>query len=123
MNYVNFLNRIIDDGIAAATESYKNSVPKREGAVAGFRACRGKSPTELLMLLREANQRQTILVGTEDMDAYWRARCFQAEVEWTCNVVSAALQNMGESTIVTPTARGYMKAAEILGVGDNLQLN
>src|SRR5205085_11527834 len=113
VKYADFLCAVVDQGIVAASESYKNKDAHRRGSVAGFEACRNKSPDELLALLGEAGHRQTRLVGTDDMDAYWYARCFWGEVEWTCNVVSAALQNMGLKPIITPTARGYMKAASI----------
>lgn len=56
MNYNDFLNRIIDDGITAAKRDYENSPDKLKGAVAGFEACRGKSPPELFELLREAGE-------------------------------------------------------------------
>lgn len=57
-----------------------------------------------------------------DRSNYWYYRCFHVEVEWVCNVVSAALQNQREETIVPPTARGYLKASEILGVSANMTL-
>ena len=50
MNYNDFLSRVIDDGIAAATADYADDEPRRIGAVAGFNACRQKSPEELLEL-------------------------------------------------------------------------
>jgi len=37
-------------------------------------------------------------------------------MNWVCNVVSALLMNQGLSTIIQPTARGVLKAAEIVGV-------
>ena len=53
--------------------------------------------------------------GLTDIERYWRVRCFALEVEWTCNVVSAALVNQGlGEAIVPPTARGVMQAARIL---------
>lgn len=120
MNFDAFLTRIIDDGIAACSESYKNDKQKREGAVAGFNACRGRTIFELRQTLFVA-QRAADNARAVDRDNYWYLRCFHAEVEWVCNVVSSALQNQGEEPIVIPTARGYMKAAEILGVGANMQ--
>ena len=47
---------------------------------------------------------------------FWYYRCYQAEVEWVCNVVSAVLVNEGGKSLFAhlPTARGWIKANEIL---------
>jgi len=116
-----FLTRVIDDGIKACCESYKNDKQKREGAIAGFEACRGKTVFELRQQLFIA-QRAADVARAVNKDNYWYLCCFHAEIEWVCNVVSSALQNQGEEPIVTPTARGFMKAAEILGVAGNMTL-
>jgi hypothetical protein len=122
MEFRAFLDRVIDDGIAAARADYREG-PKLEGSVEGFEDCRGKGPTELRDLLAEARQ-ETVkarrAIGDESdqalVDAYWRIRCRELEIEWVCNVASAALMNQGLRVIVPPTARGVMKAAEIVGV-------
>ena len=122
--YHAFLNRVIDDGIAAARDSYATDPHKQRGAVEGFEACRGKRPDELAELLTEANRRSNaareLVHNSNEHDvaaqSYWHVRCYAAEVEWVCNVVSCALQNEGRPTIVIPTARAFRKAAEILGV-------
>ncbi len=119
MDYMTFLGRVISDGVTAAEESYRDhpekpkNEMKRRGAVAGFRACDGKTPGELLELLGEANRRAQEKFEEDD---YWEHRCFALEVEWTCNVVSAMMANEGKNPIVAVTARGMMKASEILGV-------
>lgn len=119
--YGDFLTRVIDDGIAAARRDYAGDADarrlKREGAILGFENCRGLQPEELLALLTEANERATRAHRNED-GYYWYWRCRALQIEWTCNVVSAALLNEGKPTIVPPTARGMMKAAEILGVAN-----
>lgn len=120
MKYSDFLTRIVDDGIKACRKSYENDTQKREGAVAGFNACRGRTIFELRQQLDLARKAADAAFAV-DRSNYWYLRCFHAEVEWVCNVVSAALQNQGEEPIVTPTVRGYMKAAEILGVGANMR--
>lgn len=114
-----FVTKIIDDGIAAARADYAHDAAKMKGAVAGFEACRNKDPLQLRNLLSDARRKAGALyfVEEEKLDAYWEARCFELEVEWVCNVVSAALVNRGDPPILQPTARGVMKAAEILGVG------
>ena len=38
-------------------------------------------------------------------------------MEWTCNCVSAIMANSGMDPIVPPTARGFIKAAEVTSVG------
>lgn len=94
---------------------------KREGAVAGFEACRNKTVFELRQQLHLAANLADIARAT-DRERYWYHRCFHAEIEWVCNVVSACLQNQGLDIIVIPTARGFLKAAEIIGVKGNLTL-
>jgi len=135
--YEDLLARVIDDGIVAASRDYARSPSKRRGAVAGFEACRGKSPDQLRQLLhdarlatRNATERHHPLYRKRldaywetrcyeaEIDAYWETRCYEAEIEWVCNVVSAALANQGLPTIVPPTARGVMAAAVVLGVGE-----
>jgi hypothetical protein len=112
-----FLARIIDDGQAAARDSYADSLDKLEGAVAGFEACRGLSPLELITVLEHAALQAQEAFRTKS-DDYWRVRCYQLEVEWVCNCVSAALINNGVGALRQdlPTARGVQKAASILGV-------
>lgn len=121
MNLKKFLDRIVDDGIAACRESYKNNQQKREGAIVGLEACRGKTVFELRQQLHVAGNAADVARAV-DRENYWYLRCYHAEIEWVCNVVSSALQNQGLDVIVTPTARGYMKAAEILGVKGDLSL-
>ncbi len=115
MDYITYLARIIDDGIAAVERDYARDPVKLKGAKEGFEACRGKSPPELQKLLGEARHR-TAEAYRQVESAYWEIACFEAEVEWTCNCVSAALANEGQPTIVTPTARAVLKVAEVLGV-------
>lgn len=117
MEYGAFLTRIIEDGLVACRKSYADRPNKLEGSIAGFEACRGKQPMELAILLQEARRNMALaLVDGTSIDDYWRKRCYYAEIEWVCNVVSAALQNEGKSIIVPVTARGVIKAAEIIGV-------
>jgi len=120
MPYYEFLTSVIADGIAAAMADYKAQPDKLKGSVAGFEACKGKDPGTLLTVLHEA-RRRTHQAYADQAENYWEIRCFEAEVEWTCNCVSAMLSNEGLPTIVTPTARGVFKAAEILGVGTGVQ--
>lgn len=115
MDYAAFLTTVIDQGIAAASESYRNSPSKLAGAVDGFNACRGKLPPELAELLTEARKATAKAYHDKAAD-YWRIRCYESEIEWTCNVVSAMLMNQGLAVIIPPTARGVLKAATIIGV-------
>jgi len=122
MHFSEFLNRVIDDGIAAAREDYAKPAQKRklEGSIAGFEACRNVRPlhahqdlTELLDAARTSTHAASL--GDERED-YWWFRCYELEVEWICNCVSAVLINEGKPPIITPTARGVLKAADIIGV-------
>lgn len=120
MDYSSLLNRIIEDGITAAKRSYANDETKREGAVAGFEACRDKQPSELQDLLANARSATLAARRIPNPTWYWHCRCYELEIEWTCNVVSAVLMNENLPTIVEPTARALLKAAEILGVASAL---
>ena len=126
VSYELFLGRIIDDGIEAARHDYRDAPgmslrrPKREGSVAGFEACRGKQPHELAQLLAAAQtqtaQARRVTAESRDMEAseYWYHRCYEAEVEWVCNCVSALLQMLHRPTICDVTYRGLRKALEIV---------
>jgi hypothetical protein len=119
MELNSFLTRIIDDGIRAARRDYAHKPDRLRGALAGFEACRGKTPEEIANLLAAARTatRDAQLVPQRDSTiSYWEIRCREAEIEWVANCLSAALAGIGLRTIITPTARGYMKAAEVLGV-------
>jgi hypothetical protein len=111
------LNHIIDDGIEAARLDYakpRNTL-KREGAIAGFTECRGKQPSEIKALLAEANERAFRAPG-DDAEHFWYWRCRALEIEWVANVLSNIMVAHGWPAIAMTTARGAMKAAEIVGV-------
>lgn len=127
MYYNEFINRIIDDGIAACKESYASDKEKMEGAIDGFEACRKtETPPELQMLWQDAKEilRKERLfedelrgIGATRERGYWYYRCYESEIEWVCNVVSAMLINQhGHGALAShlPTARGFLKAAQIL---------
>jgi len=94
MNYQEFLTKVIDEGIAAARKDYADQKDKLNGSIAGFEACRDKTPEELKLLL-ESSQISTKDAYTNQLVNYWWFRCYEAEVEWVCNVVSAMLYNQG----------------------------
>ncbi len=116
MEYAEFLNRIVDDGIEAARKSYAGRPDKLRGAVAGFESCRGKSPDELKSALETAG-RATQMARVCRADNYWETRCFEAEIEWVVNCIGAAMSHPGS------TVRGLMKAAEILQTDDQAEHN
>lgn len=117
------LHRIVEDGIKAAKQSY--SKPEQEeklkGSIDGFNSCVGINIGKDSIVvwfqnhLQEANKLAQEKFGKEDSD-YWYWRCRAAEIEWTCNVLSAVFQAQGWPIIVAPTARGFIKAADIIGV-------
>jgi len=121
VDYESFLIEVIDGGMEAAGKDYAGDSPsrtrKREGAIKGFEECRGKTPEELAALLTSSNARTQEAYREQD-DDYWYWRCRALEIEWVCNVVSAMLQNEGRRPLAAhlPTARGVMRAAEIVGV-------
>jgi hypothetical protein len=123
LEYYEFLSKIINDGIEAAKADYNK--PKDEhrlsGSLEGFESCRNKSPDELSTLLLNARKEATEkLRHDEKVEEYWFHRCKELEIEWVCNCVSAILQNHGLPTLITPTARGVLKAAEVVGVKDTV---
>lgn len=117
MDFAQFIEQVINDGIEAARADYKEQRQKQklDGSILGFERCRGKNPEELMILLREAEEetRKAYIKQSKD---YWFIRCQEAEIEWACNCVSAALVNNGFDPIITPTVRGAMKVADIVGV-------
>ena len=118
MHYKDFLDRVIDEGIEAAGKSYVKDPAKFRGARAGFEACRDQMPHQLVETLKNARL-ATCSAFADEADDYWEIRCYEAEVEWVCNVVSAALMNHGLFPIATVTARGVVTAARILGFGSD----
>lgn len=111
-----FIEEVIRTGIEGAKESYGDDPEKLAGSIAGFEACRGKTPEEIAKLLGVAavNTRRAY---AEDLPDYWRHRCFEAEIHWVCNCLSAVLVNEGIAPIVEPTARAVMHANRILSGG------
>lgn len=111
MHYENFLAEVINRGIVGLCEhyppegdgKYSHHKNNREGGCAGFEACRGKQPAELLAIFSDARDKTQAAYWNENKDRYWWYRYFEIEVEWVCNVVSAALHNEGKPTIITPT--------------------
>jgi hypothetical protein len=99
-----FLQTLVDDGIAAVTRNYADCPHKLEGSIAGFEACRGKSPGQPRELLTDCEAMDERLMKTALKDAdlardrlhdFWRLRCLIQEVRYLCNVVSAALVEYG----------------------------
>ncbi len=117
MDYQAFLAKIIETGVKGAHADYAKPEDARKlrGSLDGFEACRGKSPREISVLLAEARTRVTLAYGGEDIEHYWELVCLASEIEWTANVISAALLMEGQPTIVTPTYRGILHAYRLLG--------
>jgi hypothetical protein len=119
MPYRDFLNAVIDDGIEEVREAYAKpgDAGKRDGAIRGFEECRGREPSELLLLQAEADRAVHDKRVAQAADYwYWRYRALQ--VGWVLNVLSAAEHAAGREPHVPPTARGMLKAADILGVAE-----
>lgn len=118
MRYEDFIDAVVVLGIAASAESYAQDEPKRTGSREGFEACRGKSYPQLLDMLGPARKAAVEMMCTEPdaIDTYWRLTCVAAEIEWTLNVVSCALEMSGYSAslCVMMTARGATTAERIL---------
>lgn len=123
MTLSELIDRIIDEGIEAARRDYDKPYQTAHlaGAVSGFESCRGKKPSELLVALTLA-KRQTqemqleYVTGKRDMDGYWFTRCYELEIEWVLNCVSAVLHNEGFQPLIPFTARAVINVAKIVGV-------
>lgn len=123
MNYRDFVLRICSDGEAEVKRAYTDP-NKIAGALDGFAEARQtvdaddlkgmlksahKDTADALEASRASRRDQALL------DRYWFMRMRELQIEWVANVVSASAYNRGLPTIVTPTLRGWEKAAEILG--------
>ncbi len=122
--YDQLLERIISEGLAEVHEAYAtpNEHHKRDGAIEGFEACRGKTPLELVDCWKEAEAAASKIMRDDreaktDDQRYWRQRYKAMQIEWVCNVVSVAFVNNGYAPLLghLPTMRGAMKYAEIVG--------
>lgn len=116
MNYQEFLAKVIDGGIVAARANYVGQPLRIEGAIAGFEACRGKTSSELLFVLAEADLKQREAFAQESPD-FWKYRCAELEVDWVCNCVSAFEVLNGRLSLgaVWPTARAMRRTIEVMG--------
>ena len=121
--YDQLLDRIIAEGIAEVREAYADPKEhhKRDGAIEGFEACRGKAPADLVALWTEVERDSMQLrrePSAENMQNYWKQRYKALQIEFVCNVVSVGLVNSGLPPLLghLPTARGAMKYAAIVGV-------
>lgn len=124
--YAQLLDRVISDGIAEVREAYADPDKhhKRDGAIEGFEACRGKTPGELVALWQAAENEAHEIVRADRADSpevvkiYWRKRYKALQVEFVLNVISVGL---GQPLLAhLPTARGALKYAEIVGVSGEL---
>ena len=126
--YAQLLDRVITDGIAEVAEAYsddkdpdgsRHHTAKREGAVAGFEACRGKAPEEIVQLHASAVHASrctaSVAVHREDnLRNHWRQRYYELQIEWVLNVLSVGLSRPLLAHL--PTYRGALKYAAIVGV-------
>lgn len=120
MSFEYFLNQVIDRGIAAASEDYKDHASdKFLGSVAGFEVCRGKSPLDLLEVYAES-QEYASQAMFQRASNYWYFRCYQLEVEWVLNCVSCLLVNEGGEPLLShlPTCNAMILVSKIVGVSE-----
>lgn len=130
MKYHDFIETVIERGITAAKQSYVRvdstqvvvDKCKLVGSIAGFEACKNKLPQELLVLWVRATDKMNEVAAQKvarDVYLYWR--CYQAEIEYVCDVVSAMLVNSGKRALLKgfPTIQGVNMARKILLVERN----
>jgi len=123
IDYSSFLEQCINDGIEAAKNDYTKpeDQEKLEGSIAGFEECRGKSPEELIALYSQATKK-AFFPDRESKEMYWYFRCYELEVIWICNLVSArALLFDGEPLFCwLPTYNAMKKVVTILNLNHKL---
>ena len=119
--YEQFLDRVIDDGVAEMEKSdelYADRPEQRAGGIAGFRACRGLPPKALLDLHDKASEQCHAARMADERDGYWHLRYFELEVEWVLNCVASLYwmfnREFPRQSPLWPTARGSMKAHDVL---------
>jgi hypothetical protein len=119
--YDQLLDRIIADGLAEVRVAYADPKDhhKRDGAIEGFEACRGKLPDEIVALWTEVEKecakiRAESITGDDHLRRYWKSRYKVLQIEFVLNVISVGLKTSLLSHL--PTYRGAMKYAEIVGV-------
>lgn len=116
LRYQDFLTKVIDESIQAATKDYEarpDQEHKLQGSVAGLNACRDLSPPQLGALLQRSQNVHRLCFHRTVLERYWRVTCFMHEVEWVCNVISVALINQGIPPIIQPTMRAAAMAERI----------
>lgn len=114
------LEIIINDGIKVATEDYNKPEQKEhlEGSVDGFNACRNLDVAGLIDMYKTANKYVKNAYDEKD-EKYWYFRCYQAEIEWVINVVSALFILHDEKVEIIdylPTVNGMSKAMHVMSV-------
>lgn len=131
MNYLDFLNQVIDRSKKAAANDYKTTPDdgRLAGSLAGLESCRGLSPRKLAEHLIRVNRVVArtfhatlgIQVTPLGIKRGWWLRCYQAEVDWVANCVSAVMQNQGLPVLAShhPTPRAILATAQIVGVKDD----
>lgn len=129
MTVSELLEKVIERGISAAKRDYSPKggedpeylLQKEEqlkGSIAGFEACRGKLGDDLLRVKDEASKateeaRSDAMAGIIPKERYWYYRCFEAEVDWVINCISAAI-GINLSPLMAPTYRAQMTVLSIL---------
>lgn len=112
MTLAEAIEKVIALGIEAARKDYAKDPLKRDGAINGFEACRGKDVKALAELLDQAYQR--VNQARKTRTTYWYWRCRLGEIEWVCNCVGAILMNQGLPCPFLVTARGVLTVSKIL---------
>jgi hypothetical protein len=117
------LEAVIDRGIASVLESYPSGDPRQLGGVEGFEACRGKTPEQMLELMRgmwDRDRRALDPGRPPEREARLRERYAQLQVEWCLNALAALDWLRGQRTFEWlphhPTLRAATLVLQILGV-------
>jgi hypothetical protein len=123
MRYQDFLNTIVEYSLPLVENFYKDNKAALEGARAGLLACRDRTPPQLALLLARVENVRTLALHNTLVNRYFRLASYSSEVEWICNVVSAALVSMGMDPIIPSTNRGFAMAARIIEMNKQKESN
>lgn len=101
-----FIELVIDDGIRSAPLSiYDDGGDGRVGSIAGFVACRGKTPFQLHTMLRAAELSVQSIPWKDERRRFHNQ--YLLKVRWVCNCVSVVLIREGRTPIVDQPAYGW----------------
>ena len=77
---------------------HKGEIAKLRRMIRAYDMCLSLCETDAALGLYEYREVQALIEATmkarlEEEPEYWKTRCYEAEIEWVCNIVSAMMVN------------------------------